>query len=139
MEERREGRTNLRDLAPHLGDLETSSRITLQPFSPISAAEPSGWICARQTEPRARSTAKGSTNVFQERARLLLSNVRRAMTEERPRALRDHILRATCGCLVLTISKQSAQLPQWAASRTGALPQMPRPSIVSGKDAGSTV
>ena len=91
-----------------LGDPQTSSRITLQASSSVSAAEPNGWTCARQTEPRARSTAKGSTNVFQAETVRDINAGRNVhgshsetcdgvMTEERPRALRTkpfgHVLR----------------------------------------------
>ena len=46
---------------------------------------------------------------------------------------------ATCGCLAFTISKQSAQLPQKAASQTRALPPTPRPPSLSGNEAVSRI
>ena len=45
---------------------------------------------------------------------------------------------ATCGCLAFTISRQSALLPQKAASRTRPLPPTPRPPA-SGNEAVSRV
>ena len=115
----------------HCGEWDCCEGATLRPNSRPFVRVGSGehMVCGRNPSARA---SHGGISTPTSRKRVADSSTVDRQTD--PFSIQQMMSCATMGCLTRTISRQSAQLPQWAASQMRQEPPTPKPPKVRGSD-----